>query len=224
MNQYPVMSRPGQWLLYITASMLLISARVAAQQPMETNRPHFDFTPLFGYRTTASLPLDPAVQGNNAKVVFDSDPSYGFAAGMRFHDEDVIEFRWARQDSHIHLESSNLIRSQQRITLDQFHGDFTHEYILDEWPKWARPFIIGSVGATHVSGRFNTNFTRFSFGLGGGVKFFSGEHFGFRMQAEWLPIVVNPQVAFFCGGGCVVHVQGTIGSQGEAVAGPLFRF
>lgn len=204
--------------------MLLSSALVAAQHPMETDRPHFDFTPLFGYRTTTSLPLDSAVQGDNAKVVFDSDPTYGFAAGMRFHDEDVIEFRWARQDSHAHVEDSNLIRLRQRITLDQFHGDFTHEYILDDWPKWARPFVMGSVGATHVSGRLNTSFTRFSFGLGGGVKFFFGKHFGFRMQAEWLPIVVNPQVAFFCGGGCVVHVRATIGSQGEAVAGPLFRF
>jgi hypothetical protein len=217
------MSEFCQRLLYFGVTLLLIPA-AAAQQPADTNRPSFDLTALFGYRTTVSFPLDPTVQGSNARIVFDSDPSYGFAAGMRFHDDDVIEFRWARQDSHAHLENVTLISSRQRITLDQFHGDFTHEYILDQWPKWARPFVMGSVGATHVSGNANTSFTRFSFGLGGGVKFFAGRHLGFRMQAEWLPILLNPHAAVFCGGGCIVHVGGTIGSQGEAVLGPFLRF
>jgi hypothetical protein len=217
------MSELCQGLLFV-GLMLLIPVGIAAQTSTDTNRPHFDLTPLSGYRTSVSLPLDPAVQGSNAKMIFDSDPSYGFAAGMRFHDEDVIEFRWARQDSNTHLEGSNLIALQQKVTLDQYHGDFTHEYILYDWPDWARPFVIGSVGATHISGRLNTHFTRFSFGLGGGIKFFVGKHFGFRMQAEWLPIVVNPHAAFYCGGGCVIHIGGTIGSQGEVIAGPLLRF
>ena len=211
-------------ICYLAAGALLLPAVLVAQQTTDTYRPHFDLTALFGYRTTVSFPIDPAVQGSNAKVVFDSGPSYGFSAGMRFHDDDVIEFRWARQDSHAHLEDVTLISSRQRITLDQYHGDFTHEYILGEWPKWARPFVIGSVGATHVTGTANTNFTRFSFGLGGGVKVFAGQHLGFRMQGEWLPIVLNPHATVFCGGGCIVHVGGTLGSQGEALIGPFLRF
>lgn len=208
----------------LATALLLLPAALTAQQTTETNRIQFELTPLLGYRTTVSFPIQPAVQGSNSKVVFDSDPSYGFAAGMRFHEDDVIEFRWARQDSSAHLEDVTSISSRQRITIDQYHGDFTHEYILDQWPKWARPYVIGSVGATHVAGSADTNFTRFSFGLGGGVKFLAGQHLGFRFQGEWLPIVLNPHAAVFCGGGCIVHVGGTLGSQGEAVIGPFLRF
>ena len=212
------------WLLCLGLSLLFVPAALAAQETNNPHRVHFDITPLIGYRTTVSFPVESTAQGNNSKVVFNSDPSYGFAAGMRFHDDDVIEFRWARQDSRAHLENVTFNSLGQRITLDQYHGDFTHEYILDQWPVWARPFVMGSVGGTHVTGRGNTSFTRFSFGLGGGVKLFVGPHLGFRMQAEWLPIVLNPRVAVFCGGGCIVHVAGSLGSQGEAVIGPFIRF
>jgi hypothetical protein len=221
----PVMSVFIQRLLHLGVSLIvLIPTAMAAQEAADSERPHFDFTPLFGYRTTVSFPIDHAVRGTDRRIVFDSRPSYGFSAGMRFHDEDVIEFRWSRQDSRTHLENANFVSSRQKVTLDQFHGDFTHEYILDEWPRWARPFIMGSVGATHVAGNARTSFTRFSFGLGGGVKFFAGQHWGFRMQAQWLPILVNPYATVFCGVGCVIHIGGTLGSQGEVTAGPLLRF
>jgi hypothetical protein len=108
--------------------------------------------------------------------------------------------------------------------LNQFHGDFTHEYTIDEWAPWARPYVMLSVGATHISGASSSSFTRFSFGAGAGVKFFVGRHFGFRMQGEWLPIFVDPYGTVICGTGCVVHVGGTVSSQGEVTVGPLFRF
>jgi hypothetical protein len=34
----------------------------------------------------------------------------------------------------------------------------------------------------------------------------------------------TPKVAFICGGGCIVHVGGTLASQGEVLAGPILRF
>ena len=119
----------------------------------------------------------------------------------------------------------HLTGSRERVILNQFQGDFTHEYILEDWPAWARPFVIGSVGATHLSAGPNSSFTRFSFGLGGGIKVYFNRHMGLRMQAEWLPLVINPEVgALVCGGGCVVHLNATLVSQGEISVGPIFRF
>ena len=116
--------------------------------------------------------------------------------------------------------------SRQRVILDQFHADFSHEYLMEEygWGPWARPFVMGSVGVTHVSSSTSFDFTRFSFGLGGGIRFYASRHFGFKIQAEWLPVFAHPQVAFICGSGCIVHVNGTLSSQGEGVVGPLLRF
>jgi len=209
-------------LFLIGLSLLTCSSVLNAQT--ETKPPRFDFTPLIGYRTSMSFSVEPNVSGTNPRVVFDSNPSFGFAFCGHINDEDVIEFRWARQDSHTHTENVPGIVSRQSVTLDQFHGDFTHEYFLDNWRPWARPFVIGSVGATHLSADSGSSFTRFSFGLGGGVKFFPSRHLGFRVQAEWLPIVVNPNVAFVCGGGCIIHLSSNLANQGEVVVGPIFRF
>jgi hypothetical protein len=209
-------------LFLIGLSLLTCSSVLNAQT--ETKPPRFDFTPLIGYRTSMSFSVEPNVSGTNPRVVFDSNPSFGFAFGGHINDEDVIEFRWARQVSHTHTENVPGIVSRQSATLDQFHGDFTHEYFLDNWRPWARPFVIGSVGATRLSAVSGSSFTRFSFGLGGGVKFFPSRHLGFRVQAEWLPIVVNPNVAFVCGGGCIIHLSSNLANQGEVVVGPILRF
>jgi hypothetical protein len=48
--------------------------------------------------------------------------------------------------------------------------------------------------STHISGSTDSNFTRFSFGIGGGVRFYPSRHVGFKIQAEWLPALVDPQV------------------------------
>jgi hypothetical protein len=110
------------------------------------------------------------------------------------------------------------------VILDQFHGDFSHEPLVEDWPSWAKPFVIASIGATHVSRDASISFTRFSFGIGGGIRLYASRHLGFKIQAEWVPVVVDPQVAFVCGSGCIVHVGGTASSQGEVFAGPILRF
>ena len=172
-----------------------------------------------------SVPVEPHVTGTNPRVVLDASPSYGVSFGVRLKNEDsLVEIRWARQDSYIHAEDITPQPSRQRVILDQFHGDFSHEPLIEDWASWARPFVLASVGATHVSSNTNINFTRFSFGIGGGVRFYASRHLGFKIQAEWLPVVVDPHVAVICGPGCIVHVGGTLSSQGEVLVGPILRF
>jgi hypothetical protein len=215
-------------LIMATLTFVLIASAVAAQtggdNQAQAKPLRFDLTPSAAYRTGMSFAIPTQVAGSNFRVVFASSPSYGIALGMRLDEEDLVEFRWARQDTYMHLEDVTQRSPKQRVTLDQFHGDFTHEYMLDEWPSWARPFVIGSVGATHVVGP-RDSFTRFSFGLGTGIKIFANRHLGFKFQAEWLPIWVTPEVnGFVCGGGCVIRFGGSLSSQGEFSVGPVLRF
>ena len=201
-------------ILALCPGGLISQAATSQTKPLR-----IDVTPLIGYRTSMTFSA-----GQNGVATsglsLDGSPSYGVAAGVRLDEEDLVEFRWARQDTHVHLAGSS-----ERVILNQFHGDFTHEYILEDWPAWARPFVIGSVGATHLGAGPNSSFTRFSFGLGGGIKVYFNRHFGLRTQAEWLPLVINPEVsALVCGGGCVVHLNATLVSQGEIAVGPIFRF
>lgn len=211
--------------LRVLSLLITLSARLNAQQQPEPKPLRFDFTPWIGYRTSTSFPIEPHVTGTNPRVVLDPSPSYGVSFGVRLTDPaDLVEIRWARQDSYVHAEDFTPQPPRQRVILDQFHGDFSHEFFVEEWGSWATPFAMASVGATHVSSSTDINFTRFSFGIGGGVRFYASRHFGFKIQAEWVPIFADPHVAFICGGGCIVHVGGTLSSQGEVLAGPLLRF
>jgi hypothetical protein len=208
-----------------TLLLIVLSSALGAQQQPAPKRLRFEITPFMGYRTSISFPLEPHVTLTNPRVVLDASPSYGVSFGMRLRaEEDLVEIRWARQDSYVHAEDITPLPAQQRVILDQFHGDFSHEPFVEDWPSWAKPFVLASVGATHVSSSSSLNFTRFSFGIGGGIRFYPSRHFGFKIQAEWLPVFADPYVAFICGSGCVIHVGGTVASQGEVLMGPILRF
>jgi hypothetical protein len=206
----------------VLALMVIISSgRVASQTATDEQNPlRFDLTPLVGYRTYLGFPTG---HPPSSHLILSGGLSYGMSAGVRLDEENLVEFRWARQDTHVHLRGS--AESGENAVLDQFQGDFTHEYILEEWPHGVRPFVMGSAGATHVGGGTSSSFTRFSFGIGGGIKVYFSRHFGVRMQGEWLPLVVEPEVtSFVCGAGCIVHLSARLVSQGEIAVGPIFRF
>ena len=211
--------------LRIISFVLLLAPHLVAQEQAISKPLHFDVSPFIGYRTGMSISIDPQVQGTNPHVSLDASPSYGASFGIRIHEDDVVEVRWARQDTYVQADDAGtLILPRQRVVLDQFHGDFSHEYTIDEWRPWIKPFVMASVGATHISDNANISFTRFSFGIGGGIRFYTSRHIGFKLQAEWLPVFVDPQVTIVCGLGCIAHVGGTLSSQGEVTLGPLFRF
>src|SRR5581483_5687424 len=64
----------------------------------------FHFSPFLGYRTSMTFPLMPSVTRTNPRIVIDGNPSYGTSFGVRLREEDLVEVRWARQDSYIHGE------------------------------------------------------------------------------------------------------------------------
>jgi len=111
--------------------------------------------------------------------------------------------------------------------LNQFHADFTREFIVPE-VKGLRSFLTGSVGATHIAAAHD-GFTRFSFGFGAGLKQFLGSKLAMRAEADWLPILIEPEVgAWACGtlglGGCVVILNGRLTQQFQLSIGPTVRF
>ena len=214
-------------------AFLLISRAITAHAQAQPRPMYFDFSVLGGYRTSMSFttqPVDDVATPKatesvaTPKIVIDPSPSYGVAFGARLNDLDLIEMRWSRMNTTMRAEQGFVTTFQQKVIVDQYHFDFTHEYAPEYWPVNIRPYIMGSVGATHVSGSVTRNFTRFSVGIGAGVKFFVTRHVGFRVQGEYVPILISPEVGFICGGGCIIRIRTQLASQGEFAAGPLFRF
>jgi hypothetical protein len=187
-----------------------------------------EVTPFVGARFGGTFDVQ-TEQHVLSEVSLKDASSYGLSAGVRFDDFSLIEFRWTRSTSSLQVAAPSpaVIISSGDITLNQFHADFTREFVIPE-VKGLRSFLTGSVGATHI-GSTSDGFTRFSFGLGAGLKQFVGSRLAIRAEAHWLPILVDPEVSTFaCGtgpvGGCLVVLNGRLTQQFEVSIGPVVRF
>ena len=103
-----------------------------------------------------------------------------------------IEFRWTRSTSTLRFDAplGFVGTSLGDVTLDQFHGDFTREWFIPE-VKGLGSFLTGSVGATHIAAAHD-GFTRFSFGLGAGLKQFLAPNLRDTRRSE---MAANPDRA-----------------------------
>ena len=152
-----------------------------------------------------------------------------FFRWLRFDDFSLIELRWTQSSSTLRFDApfASAGASIGHVTLNQFHADFTREWVIPE-VKGLRSFLTGSLGLTHL-GTAEDGFTRFSFGLGAGLKQFLGSRLAIRAEAQWLPILVDPSVGgFACGtiqfGGCLVLLNGELVQQFQLTIGPVVRF
>jgi len=188
----------------------------------------FEVTPVVGLRLGGTFDVR-AEQSSQTQATWKDASSYGLSAGARFDDLSLIEVRWTRSTSTLRFDAPFGFpdASLEDVTLNQFHADFTREFVIPE-VKGLRSFLTGSIGATHVSAR-HEGFTRFSFGFGAGLKQFVGSRFALRGEVQWLPILIDPEVgAWACGtagvGGCLVVLTGRLTQQFELSVGPVLRF
>jgi hypothetical protein len=95
----------GRMLIYLACRrwcafalmIILSSGRLASQTAADDRKPlRFDLTPLVGYRTNM---LFPTGHPPSPHLVLAAKPSYGMSVGVRLDEENLIEFRWARQDA-----------------------------------------------------------------------------------------------------------------------------
>ena len=196
----------------------------------------FEVTPLVGGILGGTWRLEqPRVANFDAHL--GSGLSYGIAGGVRFDGDDwdyckycnSIEFRWIRQNTHLgimqdpEVPASATAFFHPAVTIDHFLGDFTHEWAIQESKK-VNPFLTVSLGAARTATP-EASVVRFVFGIGAGAKVFPSRHWGFRFQAEYLPIVMQSELQrVVCAGGCVVALDGGIMNQFQFSAGPAFRF
>jgi hypothetical protein len=213
------------------AAGLVLAAIVGAAAPARAqyvDLQSFEVSPLVGGQLGGTFIMQPDGRDPVEAGLADA-ASYGFAAGVRFDDFSLIEFRWMRSMSALRFGPAFGVRgaSLDEVRLDQFHADFTREFVIRE-VKGLRSFITGTLGVTHL-GVAQEGFTRFSFGLGAGLKQFVGSRLAIRAEAQWLPIAVAPSVnGFACGtllvGGCFAVLDTELVQQFQFSIGPVVRF
>jgi len=179
----------------------------------------FEVTPFVGYRFGGDF--RDSVTG--AGLDIDDSESYGIVLGKNMSPETQLEFLYSHQTTE--LKSTGLFSATSLTDLDIDYYHLGGSYIWNPKRKM-RPFIQASVGVAHLNpdrGGLGSE-TRFSFGIGGGLKYFLTKHIGLRLDGRALGTLLNSNSAVFCSGGCTINVQGSTLWQFEGNLGLVFAF
>jgi hypothetical protein len=183
----------------------------------------FEFTPFIGYRFGGDFDNinDPNSQFR-AVDVGDSE-AYGLIFDINMGENAQIELSWARQDTTLtgkQYSGPNVELGD--TTIDYWHigGNLLFGDSLDD----ARGFLAFSLGGTHFSPQNFSGETDFSFGFGGGVKFYFSDLIGIRLQGKLLSTYINSSTSWWCSYGCWTVSTGNYLVQAEIDAGLIFRF
>lgn len=180
-----------------------------------------EITPLTGYGLGGEFE-----EGTSNETLDLSDNSlFGAAIDFTYRGDpdQQIELFVSRQETR--LVGDNLASNTSRFDLDV---DYYHLGGVLMWgDDLLKPFIVGTIGATHLNpgNSIHDSIIRPSLGLGGGVKFFPTRHIGFRAEARFMGTLGNADAAFISNAnGLSVFVKGDMFYQVLFNAGVIIRF
>ena len=202
---------------------LAAMALLAAFLPLPAIGGDLEITPFAGY--TWGGQFSDSVTGNTLKV--DETANYGVMVDVKQDEQAQIELYFSRQATQLKADRG-LFTGNPLFDLDieYYHIGGTYSPDSDDFGK-AKPFVVGTLGATHMvpQGPGLDALTKFSLSLGGGVKLYATDRVGLRLEGRWFGTLFNGSGSAFCTSGtCAIHVQGDLFSQFVANAGLIIAF
>jgi opacity protein-like surface antigen len=156
-----------------------------------------------------------------------SSLNYGFNAGARIVPHVFGEFMWNRQTTTLSahdIPSNTIVALTNNAHLDMYQASLLYEI----WVRSRlRPFVVGGIGFTHFDSDGILSFSnRFSYNLGGGVKYLFAPQMALRAELRWSPSQTTNSNTTFCDPflGCFVTSVRNHAEQGQANIGIEFRF
>jgi len=161
--------------------------------------------------------------------------NFGVMAGVSFWGNFQGEFMWNRQPTSLsaHNPNDGTYSFVSNMNLDMYQFDVLYQFKSAEAKlRGFRPFVVGGLGLSHFgvppsNGQQVLGFSnRFSYNLGGGVKYFFTRHFGLRAEARWSPSHTTQGQTVFCDPvfGCSPAAVANKAEQGQANIGLIYRF
>ena len=102
----------------------------------------------------------------------DNSLNWGFNVGKRIVPNFFVEFMWNRQTTTLKahdVPTNRLTTLTTHAQLDMYQGSLLYEFPTS---SQLRPFVVGGIGFTHFDSHGILSFSnRFSYNLGGGVKY-----------------------------------------------------
>jgi opacity protein-like surface antigen len=201
-------------------AVLAVVAIVTAFAPVPAMAGDFEITPFAGY--TWGGQFSDSVTGTTLKVK--ETANYGVMVDIKQDEQSQIELYFSHQATQLQSDSGPFTGNPLfNLDIDYYHLGGT--YGADSGK--ARPFLVGTLGVTHMvpQGAGLDALTKFSLSLGGGVKLFATDRVGFRLEGRWFGTLFNGSGSAFCTSGtCAINVQGDLFSQFVANAGVFIIF
>jgi opacity protein-like surface antigen len=188
--------------------------------PVPASAADVEVTPFAGY----TMGGDFTETTSGTSLSLDDTSSYGIMVDIRQKEESWIELYFSRQQTQLRadtgLMSGNALFD---VDIDYYHIGGTY----GTTSGIVRPFVVGTLGATHFNPRGEnlTSETKFSLSLGGGVKLALTKHVGLRLDGRWFGTFIGGGGSVFCSSGsCLINVQGDVISQFTVNAGVILAF
>ena len=165
--------------------------------------------------------------GTYDRLEFKDSASFGLSVGTDVSSEGALEVLWSHQATSVtgRLAADGTKAKISDVNADQFLFDGL--YLMGD--EKLRPFVLAGVGATtwNPTGNYES-VMRFSWALGGGLKYYMSQRFGIRLDARWVPTLVESNNSVFCvsngGAQCNVTSSGQLVNQFEFAASAILRF
>jgi hypothetical protein len=192
----------------------------------------FEFQPFGGFTASGSIPLITDDDIHHGSIHVNSSFNVGATLAVNLNALDAVEALWQRQFTEGRLPAEIAVpisagnSTAFNLKIDRYHCNFLHHYEIAD-PR-AMPYVMGGVGATtYYASRGGQSDSRsyFSFALGGDIKYFLTDHFGFRGEARWSPTLISASdSSFWCniggsGATCLIHLRASLQHQLDLTGG-----
>lgn len=196
--------------LALTASGQDFDDWVFAKPLTQTTR--FGVSPVYGYRFGGEV----QDANTDTKYSLQDGPAYGLIldyAPMDYYGR--FELLWSHQDSSVDFHGNNGLGNVD-VTVDVIQAGGEVEYGTER----LRGYVSAHVGATYFSSDGYGDDTKFSFGIGGGVKAFLTKNIYLRGDIRGFATVTGGEGSFiYYNGVTVASFSGTTLWQGQVSAG-----
>ena len=172
----------------------------------------FGVSPFYGYRFGGEI--QDTTTGTDYSLA--AAPAYGLIldyAPMDYYGR--FEVLWSQQDSSVNF-NNNYGLGKVGVLIDVIQVGGELEYGADR----LRGYVSAHIGATHFSSDGYGASTKFSFGIGGGVKAFLTKNFYLRGDVRGFCTVTEGEASFiYVNGVTVASFSGSTLWQGQVSAG-----
>ena len=207
------------WVICLLGSGLLVQVAIADERPYR-----LQLTPFAGYRFGGTF----EDRDTEDEFTIENDGSYGLTLNFPSRGNTEWEIYYSKQSSEV--DAAGFVSNGDPIDLDVEYLQIGGTYLFDEAGP-ALPYFVATVGGTKISpqGINSKSDTFFSFGVGGGWKYFPTRRVGLRLDGRVLATFLDSDSRIFCqtganGGSCFISTSGNLLYQFELQAGVIFRF